>query len=104
MPKMPPNADKCFAREQRVSVLSRRRCLCYTEEKRADQGDAQHDLTREISDRARERAWLRTGRTNYMKATHRRGRGSLHRLVRCRLRFWAICTVKIIAVDYQIRK
>ena len=37
--------------------------------------DTTHDhLTRhKISDRARERAWLRTRRTNYTKATHRSG-------------------------------
>src|SRR5438477_10697893 len=40
-------------------------------------------LTRhKISDRAGERGWPHAGRTNYAKATHRSGRGSLHRMVR----------------------
>ena len=41
-----PSADKRFARERRVNVLSRPDSVCQTEEKRGDQGDAQHDLTR----------------------------------------------------------
>src|SRR5438067_1506715 len=42
-----------------------------------------HHLTRhKISDRAGERGWPHAGRTNYAKATHRSGRGSLHRMVR----------------------
>ena len=39
-------------------------------------------LTRnKISDRVWERGWLQTERSNYTKATHRSGRGSLQRLV-----------------------
>ena len=45
--------------------------------------DAKNRLTRhKISDRAGERGWPHAGRTNYAKAMHRSGRGSLHRMVR----------------------